>query len=147
MTEDVTNPGQPRAPRLPPYIADHRDEPAEAAAADSEVSPLRPFVLTSGRAESIDETLELEAQVETTEFGLRSYSHLAFERRDIVALCTMTMSVAEIGAKLGLQIGVVRVLAADLAAAGHIVISRPSSQLNQDLDLIERVIRGFEAIH
>jgi len=147
MTEDATNPGRPRTPRLPPYIADRRDEPAEAAAADLEVSPLRPFVLTSGRTESTDETLEMEAQVETTEFGMRSYTHLAFERRDIVALCTTTMSVAEISAKLRLQIGVVRVLVTDLAAAEHIVISRPSSHLNQDEDLIERVIRGFEAIH
>jgi hypothetical protein len=57
------------------------------------------------------------------------------------------MSVAEIGARLGLQIGVVRVLVADLAAAGYLMVSRPSSQLSQDLDLIERVIRGFEAIH
>jgi len=147
MTEDATNPGRPRTPRLPPYIADRRDEPAEAAAADSQVSPLRPFVLTSGRAEPTNETLEMEAQVETTEFGMRSYPHLAFERRDIVALCTTMMSVAEISAKLGLQIGVVRVLVADLAVAEHLVICRPSSQLNQDADLIERVIRGFEAIH
>jgi hypothetical protein len=57
------------------------------------------------------------------------------------------MSVAEISAKLGLQVGVVRVLVTDLAAAELVVVGRPSSQLNQDEDLIERVIRGFEAIH
>jgi len=144
MTEDASHPSQPR---LPPYVANQRDEPAQAAGADSEVSPVRPFIITSGRAEPIDETLEIEAQVETTEFGMRSYPLLTFEHRDIVALCATTMSVAEIGARLGLQIGVVRVLVADLAAAGYLMVSRPSSQLSQDLDLIERVIRGFEAIH
>jgi hypothetical protein len=144
MTEDASHQSQPR---LPPYIANQREEPQPAAGAGSEVSPVRPFIITSGRAEPIDETLEIEAQVETTEFGMRSGPLLAFERRDIVALCARTMSVAEVGARLGLQIGVVRVLVAELAAAGYLLVSRPSSQLSQDLDLIERVIRGFEAIH
>lgn len=146
MMEDTANPDDPQEPRLPPYIVDPREEPRRDAAADSEVSPLRPYLLTSGRAEPIDDTLEIEAQVSTTEFGVMSYQRLAFERRDIVALCTTTMSVVEIAAKLGHQIGVARVLVADLAASGHVVVSRPTSRISQDLDLIERVIRGLEAI-
>ena len=36
------------------------------------VSPLRPYLLTSGRAKPIDETLEIEAQVLTSRLGATS---------------------------------------------------------------------------
>jgi len=110
------------------------------------VSGLRPYLLTSGRAEPVDQTLEIEAQVQTTDAGANGYARLSFEHRDIVALCMATQSVAEVAAKLGLHIGVARVLVADLAAAGYLTVARPSFPLSQDADLIERVIRGLEAI-
>src|SRR2546423_7766021 len=110
------------------------------------VSGLRPYLQTSGRAEPIDHTLEIEAQVRTTDVGATGYGQLSFEHRDIVALCTTTQSVAEVAAKLGLHIGVARVLVADLAASGYLTVSRPSFPLSQDAKLIERVIRGLEAI-
>jgi hypothetical protein len=147
MTNDANDRGLPRTPRLPPYIADHRSGLADAGPADPDVSPLRPFVQTSGCMEPAEDTLELEAQVDTTEAGMRAYPRHTFERHDIVALCVATMSIAEIGAKLGLQVGVVRVLVSDLAACGHLVVSRPNAHLSQDVDLIERLICGFEAIH
>jgi hypothetical protein len=110
------------------------------------VSRLRPYLLTSGRAEPVDHTLEIEAQVFTTELGASAYASLSFERRDIVRLCSTTMSVAEVAAKLRLHIGVARVLVADLAAMGYLTVARPRFPLSQDSKLIERVIRGLEAI-
>ncbi|GGU16589.1 DUF742 domain-containing protein [Lentzea flava] len=113
---------------------------------DREVSLLRPYLLTSGRAGPIDRTLEIEAQVLTTELGSASHASLSFERRDIVALCTKTMSVAEVAAILGLHIGVARVLVADLAALGYVVVHRPAAGLSGDPAMIERIIRRLEAI-
>jgi hypothetical protein len=110
------------------------------------VSSLRPYLLTSGRVEPVDQTLEIEAQVVTSDLGAASYGQLAFEHRDIVALCSETLSIAEVAAKLHLHIGVARVLVADLAASGYLVVRRPSLPLTQDPNLIERVIRGLEAI-
>jgi hypothetical protein len=110
------------------------------------VSSLRPYLLTSGRVEPVDQTLEIEAQVVTSDLGQASYGQLAFEHRDIVALCATSMSIAEVAAKLRLHIGVARVLVADLAASGYLVVRRPSLPLTQDPKLIERVIRGLEAI-
>jgi Protein of unknown function (DUF742) len=110
------------------------------------VSRLRPYLLTSGRAEPVDHTLEIEAQVQTTEFGATAYGRLSFEYREIVELCMATMSVAEVAARLRLHIGVARVLVADLAALGYLIVQRPSFPLSQDPNLIERVIRGLEAI-
>jgi len=113
---------------------------------DPDVSLLRPYLLTSGRAQPIDHTLEIETQVVTSDRGAASRGGLTFERRDIVELCRTTMSVAEVAARLGLHIGVTRVLVADLAALGHVIVCRPAAALNQDLGMIERVIRGLEAI-
>jgi hypothetical protein len=56
------------------------------------------------------------------------------------------MSVAEVAAILGLHIGVARVLVADLAELGYVILRRPKAQPSQDIDMIERVIRGLEAI-
>ena len=114
---------------------------------EPEVSPLRPYLLTSGRAKPIDETLEIEAQVLTSRLGAASTANLSFERRDIVNLCHATMSIAEIAARLSMHIGVARVLVADLAALGYVVVRRPNTKPSQDLGMIERVIRGLEAIH
>lgn len=112
----------------------------------ADVSLLRPYLLTAGRAQPVDLTLEIEAQVSATEQGTASRGRLTFEHRDIVELCREAKSVAEIAALLHLHIGVARVLVADLAAHGYVVVARPWGARGQDLDMIERIIRGLEAI-
>jgi hypothetical protein len=120
------------------------DETPEAAG--EPVSLLRPYLLTAGRAQPIDQSLEIEAQVVTTQLGATAAVGLTFERRDIVTLCLEARSVAEIASILGLHIGVTRVLVADLAQFRYVVVQRPRAQLVQDVDVIERVIRGLESI-
>jgi len=110
------------------------------------VSRLRPYLLTSGRAEPVDDTLEIEAQVMTTDAGTLAALRLPFEHRDIVRLCMVSMSIAEVAARLRLHIGVARVLVADLADLGYLYVERPSLPNSQNPNLIERVIRGLEAI-
>jgi len=110
------------------------------------ISTLRPYVITSGHVNPVDETLEIEAQVATTDLGHAARTLVAFERRDILSVCTATSSVAEIAAKLGLHIGVARVLVAELAADGYVIVRRPGTLLGNDLATIERVIRGLERI-
>jgi Protein of unknown function (DUF742) len=117
------------------------------AGEEPDVSLLRPYLLTSGRASPVDHTLEIEAQVVTTRLGAAAQRSLTFERRDIVELCRDSVSVAEVAALLGLHIGVARVLVADLAELGYVVVRRPAAQPSQDLGMIERVIRGLEAIN
>lgn len=142
--------GQDGAAPLPserrPYLTARRDPDAGAEADTGSVSRLPPYLMTSGRSEPVDRTLEIEAQVMTTELGAAVSSGLSFERRDVVELCTTTMSVAEVAARLKLHIGVTRVLVADLAELGYVVVARPSHSLAHDPSLIERVIRGLEAI-
>jgi len=113
---------------------------------DPDVSLLRPYLLTSGRAQPVDQTLEVEAQVLTSQRGVAAQYSLTFERRDIIELCRNTISVAEVAAILELHIGVTRVLVADLAELGYVIVRRPAAHLPQDIDRLERVIRGLEAI-
>ncbi|MFE4654261.1 DUF742 domain-containing protein [Streptomyces sp. NPDC056707] len=107
---------------------------------------LRPFLLTSGRARVPDESIGLETQVVATQSGLRERQALRFERRDIVELCAVPLSVAEISARLSLHLGVVRVLVADLAAEDllHVHVVEPGASHN--VHTILRVINGLRAI-
>ena len=109
----------------------------------ADVDMLRPYLLTSGR---VDASLEIEAQVVATEQGRASYHRHTFEKRDIVILCHAAMSVAEVAARLQYQIGVARVLIADLAASGDVLIRRPDAAPALDVAMIERVIRARAAI-
>jgi hypothetical protein len=128
-----------------PFVAAH---PARALPVprDPDVAILRPYLMTSGRVVPVDATLEIEAQVVATSQGRASYQHLTFEKRDIVLLCHATMSVAEVAARLQYQIGVTRVLVADLAASGDVLVRRPDASPALDVAMIERVIRALEAI-
>jgi hypothetical protein len=113
---------------------------------DLGISLVRPYLMTAGRAQPENVPIEIEAQVMTSDLGMASYQDLTFEHRDIVALCRSTASVAEIAALLGLHIGVARVLVADLAASGYILVRRPATSFAHDQSIMERVIRGLEAI-
>jgi hypothetical protein len=127
----------------PGHVAGTTDDPSGAAMA--EAVSLRPYLLTAGRV-PVGNSLEIEAQVVTTELGWVALERLSFERRDIVALCVQPMSVAEVAAQLRLHIGVVRVLVGDLSAPGYLTVLRPHTELVRDAKTIKRVIRGLEAI-
>ncbi len=121
------------------------DDGPQRGGEDADISLVRPYLLTSGRAHPVDQSLEIEAQV-VTNYPAAAAAQLTFERRDIVALCREPKSVAEIASILGLHIGVARVLVADLAQQGYLAVTRPAAEQSHDVDLIERVIRGLESI-
>jgi hypothetical protein len=106
---------------------------------------LRPFLLTSGRV-AARESVAIETQVVATDLGRAAGPALAFERRDIVALCAEPLSVAEIAARLGLHLGVVKVLIGDLSADGYLAVYLPNADAPHDVDTLLRVISGLRAI-
>ncbi|MFC4507152.1 MULTISPECIES: DUF742 domain-containing protein [Streptomyces] len=132
--------------------------PPHEAAGDAEGSPepepvrrapaIRPFLLTTGRvsAGSTVPPMPVETQIVSTSAGLLSLHSLTFEHQDIVAACRQPQSVAELAARLRLHLNVVRVLAEDLRAAGHLTIHRPSVGIAQDLSILRRVIDGLRAV-
>jgi hypothetical protein len=139
--------------RLPPYMR-HADgvrpapeDPGAQAYLDADNAPrLRPYQMTGGRTAPVDPTLALEAQVVADGAVIAAPHALRFEHREVVDLAHDPVSVAELGALLHLHLQVVRVLVADLAAAGHLRVLRPQRAVATDPAMIERVIRGLSAI-
>ena len=123
-------------------------EPARAAAAGSPPDPslIRPYLLTGGRVGPLDATLEIETQVVMTSAGTAAAAGLSFERGDILLLCAEPVSIAEITARLGMHLGVARVIVGDLVAEGHLCAHRPPAGVERSVPIIERVIRGLQAI-
>lgn len=131
-------------------------EPGPHEAGDGDGSPetvgrapaIRPFLLTAGRVSGggAGSALPLETQVVATVDGLAALRSLAFEHRDLVASCQRPQSVAELASRLRLHLNVVRVLAEDLCAAGHLAVYVPHTRTNQDISVLRRVIDGLRAV-
>jgi hypothetical protein len=119
--------------------------PGSVANADNNAR-LPPYLLTGGRARPIDDSLEIEAQVMATRAGRGDIRQLSFENRDIVTACREPLAVAEVAVRLGLHLGVTRVLVGDLVTTGHLAVRRPEADPRRRAQIIERVIRGLQDI-
>jgi hypothetical protein len=109
---------------------------------------VRPFLVTAGRVAGTASgtPMPLETQVVSTAAGIAAMERLAFERRDIVALCQEPQSLAEVASRLRLHLNVVRVLAEDLESTGDLSVYVPGPDAAQDLSVLRRVIDGLRAI-
>ncbi|MEV6738044.1 DUF742 domain-containing protein [Streptomyces sp. NPDC051104] len=109
---------------------------------------VRPFLVTAGRVAGTTAAtpMPLETQVVSTVAGIAGLERLAFEQRDIVELCRLPQSLAEVAAQLRLHLNVVRVLAEDLESAGHLSVYVPKAEAAHDLSVLRRVIDGLRAI-
>jgi hypothetical protein len=95
---------------------------------------VRPFIMTGGRVQPVQDGLRLETLVTAAPGSL--FAPLEFERRRIVTLCQTPQSVAEVAAGIGVPLGVARVLIADLVAADLLVCHQPAEL---PLHVIERI--------
>jgi len=78
--------------------------------------------------------------------GQRQLTNLAHERRRIAELCREPISIAEVAARLGVPLGVARVLVGDMATDGFVDVHRPHTTDRPDLKLLERVLGGIRAL-
>jgi hypothetical protein len=137
--------GDPERTGATRRYADSESDPPEDRL-PAAVPGLRPYLITSGRVRPRDQTLAIETQVVTTSEGMEALSGLSFEPRDILELCVEPLSIAEVAARLGLHLGVVRILVDDLAGHGYVALVPPVDGGTVDVELIRRVIRGLQAI-
>lgn len=110
---------------------------------------VRPYTITGGRTRTAGIDLPVEALLQRTERGERALPAARMERRRILELTVEPLSVAEVTARVGVHLGVARVLLGDLAAEELVVVHRPPSTegTNQlDLALLERVLDGLRAL-
>ncbi|MFC5722251.1 DUF742 domain-containing protein [Streptomyces gamaensis] len=115
--------------------------PAEASG-PAPLAP-RPYALTAGRTvSSLD--LPLEALVRTARRLPPGAGQPEHER--ILRLCVQPTSVAEVSARVGVPVGVARVLIADLSRTGLLSIVEPAGDEQPSTELMERVLSGLRKI-
>jgi hypothetical protein len=115
---------------------------------DGPVLRVRSYVLTGGRTRS-NADLPLETLVKVSPQGVSAAPRLALERKQIVALCTTPISIAEVSAHLSIPLGVARVLVGDMAEEGFLTSYKPQHAMTgerPDLKLLERVLDGLQAL-
>ena len=111
---------------------------------------VRPYAVTGGRTEPADgEALDLIAVVVATGQSVDADDliRLTPEHRRILALCGNQVTVADLGADLGLPVGVIRVLLADLMAQGAVAVApaRPASERSGN-DVLREILNGLRAL-
>ena len=88
------------------------------------------YALTKGRTRPVARELPIETRVTVAEraAGQDANPALQPEWRAIMRLCALRpLSVAEVGAALGVPVGVARVLVSELAGAGYLVVHLPDA--------------------
>ncbi|MBJ8338668.1 MULTISPECIES: DUF742 domain-containing protein [Antrihabitans] len=124
-------------------MADHSSDDS-----GTEPSLVRPYSLTSGRTRPAVE-LAIEALIQALPEAGNRHWELGDIEATIFALSKQSPSVAEIAARVGVPIGVARVLVADLVESGHVQILATlgeDSSVDERRELIERVLSGLHKI-
>ena len=107
------------------------------------------YALTGGRTRATDgPNMPVEALVTVTEAG-RYATDLQLEYRSTVELAATPISIVEIGASLGVPVGVARVLVSDLVNARYLVVHLPPTSTTAGggpaPEILERLLDGLRA--
>jgi hypothetical protein len=112
-------------------------------------SLVRPYARTGGRTRPVRD-LDLEALVHTTLAGKEASTSpwLNPEHTSIIEMCSGTVSVAEIAARLAVPLGVARVIIADMVDLGLVEVMRTSAAEGdeRDPDFLRRVLSGLQRL-
>ncbi|MER6990631.1 DUF742 domain-containing protein [Saccharopolyspora hirsuta] len=141
------DPAQLPVPEPPwPQEADEAPETAEPAQEEGTATYIRPYAWTGGRTRS-NHRLELETLVSTSEFCHPSRLQ-RIEHHSIAEICRHPRSVAEVGALLGVPLGVAKVLLGDMADLGLVTVHHTVSEsgTTSHFMLMERVLSGLRRL-
>ncbi len=142
MNQPTDDTGSGIVPPVPPPLGD--DEPDRA---DDLGGRIRPYALTGGRTRSVGAELPLETLVRRTAHGSASLDRAVLERRRILELADLPVSIAELSAHLRVHLGVARVLVGDMTTEGLLSVHRPRPvDERPDIALLERVLDGLKAL-
>ncbi len=106
------------------------------------------YAFTGGRTRSNGSELAVEALVTVTDLATRQGSSLQVEYRSILEMVKAPVSVIEIGAMLGVPVGVARVLVSDLAHAGYLIVHAPPPSYAEGgpgQEILGRLLDGLRA--
>jgi hypothetical protein len=112
------------------------------------VSPdhgIRPYFVTRGRTRSRNRTVSFETIVARRHDG-PSLTQLDDEQRMVAIKAETPHSMAELSALLHLPIGVIWVLAGDLAEDGFLTVHAAPADVLDDIELIDSLIEGLRRL-
>jgi len=115
---------------------------------DEEAGPVvRPYALIRGRTRASGEKLDLIAII-TAVRGIRlDPSSLDPEHLEVLRLCRLPTSVAEIAADLDLPLGVVRILLGDLRERSLVSVHHPIPPARlPDMQVLMEVVDGLRRL-
>ena len=125
----------------------HPTDPHSQHTDHSQQSLVRPYMLTRGRTSSSLGVFELHAPALALITPEQLGRGASPEDRKIVELCQTPMSVAELAARIGAPIGVMRVLVGDLVVARMVQVRQSEDRAeHRDVRLLERLLEGIRAI-
>jgi hypothetical protein len=136
------------ASELPASAHDHqRTESEKWSEPEAGAAVARPYTWTQGRTAPVMD-LGIETLVSTTEHGHDMAVLTCAEHRAVAELCGDPRSVAEVAALLSLPLGVARVVLADMAAIGLVIVhsNTYSGADTPDMALMERVLSGLRRL-
>ena len=103
------------------------------------------YALTRGRTRSV-QGRDMPVETLVTVAGNADSGGLEPEYRTTVELAAQPVSIAEVGAALGVPIGVARVVVSDLVDAGHLEVHLPpSGEGGPSPAVLERLLEGLRA--
>ncbi|KAA9150318.1 DUF742 domain-containing protein [Amycolatopsis acidicola] len=106
---------------------------------DYEDHPVRPYVMTAGRAHPSRNTVRPETLF-LADPGARLPLTAGSQQRALVSLCRGVLSLAELAAHLGLPVSLVAVLVSDLVDTGNLVVRSAPGRARPDRDALEKVL-------
>jgi hypothetical protein len=110
-------------------------------------SLVRPYVLTHGRTRAAGVEVPLDAAVLALVVPRELAPSTSPEARTIVALCQEPIPLAEVAARLGVPLGVARVLVGDLTGPGMVTVGLPRPvDAHTDVKLLERLLDGIRSL-
>ena len=127
-----------------PYQTGVIRPPARDRSTSRDDCTVRPYVLTGGRTRSSNPLVGFETMVTITPEGTTARPAEANERRDILDRAGRPISVVELSAHLRLPLGVIQVLAGDLADDGLLAVHAAPTDPSRDRALLERLAAAIQ---
>lgn len=106
---------------------------------------LRPYVITRGRARAAYGRLGLSTLLTALEAAPRREARETREERLLLRICARPTAFAEAAARLGLPVGLVRVLASDLIGRGELAVREEESG-TPETRLLQQVLSGLRRL-
>jgi hypothetical protein len=115
---------------------------------DEEAGPVvRPYALIRGRTRPSGETLDLIAIITAVRGVQVDTSSLDPEHIEMLRLCRLPASVADLAADLDLPLGVVRILLGDLQERSLVAIHHPIPPARlPDVQILKEVVDGLRRL-